>query len=218
MNVLFIFAHPDDEAYGPAGTIAKFARGNDVTVLSLCKGNRPGSEEVASARQTAFEESCALLGAEPMMLNYSDCQLEYASTLKSIEDAIKEVDPELVFTHNISDLHRDHRLVAEACLVACRPTPLSKIQALYMSEMASSTNWTFSQIEPIFAPNFFIDISDYIDVKARAMELYQTETHEFPDARSVVSMKALAMQRGTQVGATYAEAFRLVFAHDRGIQ
>jgi LmbE family N-acetylglucosaminyl deacetylase len=217
MNVLFIFAHPDDEAYGPAGTIAKFAKGNDVTVLSLCKGDRPGNEQVSAARQEAFEKSCALLGAEPRMLNYSDCQLEYASTLKSIEQVIKEVEPELVFTHNISDLHRDHRTVADACLVACRPTLTSSIRALYMCEMASSTNWTFGQVEPMFTPNFFIDITAYIDSKATAMELYQTELYEFPDARSVVSMKALAMQRGTQVGAAYAEAFRLVFAHDREI-
>lgn len=215
MNVLFIFAHPDDEAYGPAGTIAKFAQGNDVTVLSLCKGDRPGSEEVAFSRQQAFKESCDLLGAAGVMLDYSDCQLEYASTLKSIEFAIKEYQPELVFTHNISDLHRDHRTVADACLVACRPTVTSSIRALYMCEMASSTNWTFGKVEPVFTPNFFIDISGHIDAKEKAMALYQTELHEFPDARSITSMKALAMQRGTQVGASFAEAFQLVFAHDR---
>jgi len=45
MKILFIFAHPDDEAYGPAGTISKLAKdGNDVVVVSLCNGRRPGME------------------------------------------------------------------------------------------------------------------------------------------------------------------------------
>ena len=76
MRVVFIFAHPDDEAYGPAGTIHQLAnKGHDVTVVSMCKGDRPGAEEVSTGRMEAFEKSCETLGAKPIMFLGHDCKL-----------------------------------------------------------------------------------------------------------------------------------------------
>ena len=34
-NILFVFAHPDDEAYGPAGTIAKLSKDNNYVAKLL---------------------------------------------------------------------------------------------------------------------------------------------------------------------------------------
>ena len=59
-KIFFLFAHPDDEAYGPAGTIAKLSKDNQVIVVSLCNGARPGYEHVADARSFAFIKSCDL--------------------------------------------------------------------------------------------------------------------------------------------------------------
>jgi Uncharacterized proteins, LmbE homologs len=42
MRVAFIFAHLDDESYGPLGTIAlHIKQGDEVIVVSMCRGNRP---------------------------------------------------------------------------------------------------------------------------------------------------------------------------------
>lgn len=211
MNVVFIFAHPDDEAYGPAGTISKLSDDNNVTVVSLCKGDRPGNEAVSVYRTEAFYLSCFLLGVKPIMLEGSDCKLEFHSTLKNIEDIIKDVNPDIVYTHNISDTHQDHRLVAEACLIACRPKPESSITELYMCEMPGSTDWSFGQIEPQFIPNTYVNVSHKMNIKQRVLNLYSTEIYEFPDARSVESMEVLAKSRGKQVGIRNAEAFKQVF-------
>ena len=218
MRILFVFAHPDDEAYGPAGTIAKLAKTNNVTVVSLCDGSRPGSEHVASSRTTAFRSSCELLGATPVIYDTPDCTLEYASTLKSVELLIEYHRPDVVYTHNISDIHKDHRLVAECCMVACRPKPTSTVSALYFSEMPASTAWSFGQLSPVFNPNTYIDVTEYSDIKKQVLGLYLTETYEFPDARSIEAVDVLSKYRGYQSGVTHAEAFQLVFAHDRKTQ
>ena len=34
-----IFAHPDDEAFGPAGSIAKFASERDVYIICVTNGD-----------------------------------------------------------------------------------------------------------------------------------------------------------------------------------
>lgn len=212
MTTLFIFAHPDDEAYGPAGTIARLSNKTEVIVVSLAKGDRPGTEYVSESRKSNFIKSCDLLGAKSIIFDYSDCKLNYDDTLVEIEKLIKEIRPNTVYTHNISDIHRDHRLVAECVTVACRPKSNSSVRELYFCETPSSTAWSFGKIEPIFSPNTYIDITDFIDRKKRALELYTTEIHKFPDARSVEATEALAKYRGYQSGFNFAEAFQLIFS------
>lgn len=210
MNILFVLAHPDDEAYGPAGTIAKFAENHNVTVVSLCDGSRPGAENVASSRAGAFERNCEDIGAKWKLYNAQDCTLEYDPTLSIIEELIRTEQPDIVYTHNISDIHRDHRLVAECVMVACRPKPNSVVKALYMCEIPSSTEWAFGQFGN-FKPTFFVDISDFMPHKTLMLERYNTEVYECPDARSVENMRVLAEKRGMNVGYYFAEAFEVVF-------
>lgn len=213
-NILFILAHPDDEAYGPAGTIAKLSKEYNVIVCSLCSGARPGSEHVRQQRGNAFMKSCELLGAKGSIWGTPDCELEYTSTLKLIEGIISLHAPVAVYTHNISDIHKDHRLVAECCMVACRPKPNSTIKSLYFSETAASTDWSFGQIHPQFVPNTFVDITEHINTKVLALSMYHTELYEYPDARSTESVIVQAKNRGRQVGVEYAEAFHQVFRID----
>lgn len=215
-NVLFVFAHLDDESFGPAGTIAKHVdHGDNVSVFVLCKGNRPGTDNVAVPRQDAFRQACAIFGATPIIGKHSDVFLDPISANKDVMDVVNEFKPDIVYTHNISDLHKDHRAVAEACVVACRPKPECTVKQLLMCEIPASTEWAFGMVSPVFTPNVFKDVSKYMHMKRKALELYETETYEFPDARSVKSMEVMAEFRGKQVGSHFAEAFQLVFSHDR---
>jgi LmbE family N-acetylglucosaminyl deacetylase len=210
MNILFILAHPDDESYGPAGTIAKLAQDHNVTVVSLCNGSRPGNDNVAAYRSGVFSRNCELVNAKWKIYNSQDCTLEYDSVLKTVEALVDFDKPDVVYTHNISDIHRDHRLVAECCMVACRPKPESTVQALYMCEIPASTEWGFGQFGE-FKPNTFVDITDFMPHKIKMLEQYKSEVYNHPDARSVENMRVLAEKRGMNVGVRFAEAFQLVF-------
>jgi len=212
MKILFIFAHPDDESYGPGGTIAKLAKDNEVHIFSLCNGARPGNESVSKKRVDTFYEVCKMFGAIGTIHNVNDLTLSYHAVVKRIENIVNQMKPDIIYTHNISDIHTDHRLVAEGCMVACRPKPNSTIKELYFSEIPASSDWSFNQIGPKFDPNVYVDVSEYIELKKNALSLYSTETYEYPDARSVESMETRAKFRGTQVGFNYAEAFQLVFS------
>ena len=210
--ILFILAHPDDESFGPAGTIAKLSRTNTVHVFSLCNGARPGNEQVSTQRVQSFYNACNLLGAKGTIHNVPDLSLTYPNAVSRIENIIKQMKPEIVYTHNMSDVNMDHRVVAEATIVACRPKPESSVRELYFCEVPASTDWSFSKIQPAFEPNYYKDITDFIELKKQALSLYTTETYGYPDARSIEAMEARAKFRGSQIGVNYAEAFQLVFA------
>jgi LmbE family N-acetylglucosaminyl deacetylase len=118
VKVLFIFAHPDDEAFGPAGTImTHLGAGDDVTVVSLCKGNRPGAD-VEDSRGLQFHENCKAMGVRGVLLNQSDCLMTREETSKAVEQLINDIQPSTVYTHFVGDVHQDHRLVAECVTVA----------------------------------------------------------------------------------------------------
>ena len=219
MNVLVVVAHPDDEAYGPYGTIAKAVQdGHKVTVCCLCNGERPGFEKVSADRVFALKANCEQLGVEWKIWDNPDLSLELNATAQLLTQLVDLHKPKVVYTHNISDMNHDHRIVAEATMIACRPKPESTVDELYFYEVPSSTDWTFSQVQPAFQPTSYVDISEFIQAKQTALARYTTETYDFPDARSIEAMTTLAKYRGFQVGFEYAEAFRLVFSRCRKSQ
>jgi LmbE family N-acetylglucosaminyl deacetylase len=219
MNILFVIAHPDDEAYGPYGTMAKAVQdGHKVTLFCLCNGERPGFEKVSADRIFALKENCEQLGVEWKIWNNPDLSLELNTTAHLLTELVNIHKPNIVYTHNISDMNHDHRIVAEATMIACRPKPSSSVDELYFYEVPSSTDWTFYQVQPAFQPTTYVDISEFIEDKKQALLKYSTETYEFPDARSVEATTTLAKYRGYQVGLACAEAFRLVFSRCRKSQ
>ena len=219
MNILFIVAHPDDEAYGPYGTMARMVKeGHRVTLFCLCNGERPGAESVAADRVFALKDNCEQLGIQWKIWNNKDLSLELNNTAHILTDMINNLKPEVVYTHNISDINHDHRVLADATMIACRPKPTSSVNELYFFEVPSSTDWTFSQLTPVFQPTTYVDITEFIETKKQALSRYTTETYEFPDARSIEAMTTLAKYRGFQVGFLYAESFRLVFSRSRKSQ
>lgn len=216
-TVLVILAHPDDEAYGPCGTIRKLSSQAQVHAMILCSGKRPGAEHVSDLRRRICEMNLTQLGVSTTTwCNYDDTKLEFTDALHAIENIVKQTQPTIVLTHDCSDLHRDHRIVHEATLVACRPTPLCSVESLYTFEVPGATDWAFGQFGQ-FTPNTYIDITQYIDMKCMMLSQYTTETYDYPDSRSVESVQVTAASRGKVMGMAYAEAFRLVYARGRTI-
>ena len=217
MKVAFIFAHLDDESYGPLGTIARHVKqGDEVVVVSMCRGNRPGAD-VQVQRVHTFIEICNMLGVESIVQDQSDTRMTRDETQFRVNKLIEDLEPNVVYTHFNGDAHQDHRMLSECVLIACRPKPESTVKELLMCELPAATEWAFGQFGD-FKPNIFNDVTDLIELKQEALEMYETETYDYPDARSVDSMKILAAQRGKQCGVNYAEAFQLVFSLNRKIQ
>ena len=214
--VLVIAAHPDDETIGMGGTIHKLIqRGDEVHILFLSTGvgSRDCDREDADSRLSAAKRALILLGCERIYYgNFPDNAFDSVELLvvaKFIENIVNKIKPGLVFTNFHGDLNTDHRITAEATLVAARPKPSSTIDELYFYEVLSSTGWKFGGKS--FSPNYFVDITKSISVKEAALQQYKTEMDESPNARSYESVTALARHRGNFIGVHYAEAFEIAF-------
>lgn len=218
VSVLVVGAHPDDEILGCGASIARhIAEGAQVAVLLLADGvgaRDPAFRELelAARRQAAFD-ACAELGVVDLtLLAYPDNrmdQVELLDIVQDIERVMARCRPDTVYTHNASDVNIDHRRVHDAVVAACRPQPGCSVRQLLFFETPSSTEWRPPSSVTAFAPNWFVDVSDYLPKKLAALSLYSEELRDFPHPRSLEAVDALARWRGATVGVRAAEAFEL---------
>jgi LmbE family N-acetylglucosaminyl deacetylase len=215
-RVLIVAPHPDDEVLGVGGTIARHvAEGAEVHVAIVTKGYAPDFDagHVEQVRREA-KEAHALLGTAG--LHFLDLPAAALDTVPHREinarlgAVVSRVIPEVLYIPFNGDLHRDHLETFLSILVAARPNRSQAPRTIYAYETLSETNWGASYLMPGFAPNVFNDITDHLETKIRAMEVYQSQIKPFPNERSVESLRALAALRGSTVGVRAAEAFVLI--------
>ena len=216
-KILVISAHPDDEVLGCGGAIARHvAQGDDVHLLFLADGVKSrvnhNNNDISSRIQEAKKSHRILEIKSAKYLNYPDNQLDTVPLLelvKCIEQVIEIISPEIVYTHSMADLNIDHRISHMATITALRPKPSCSTKKILAYEVLSSTEWMGGTIST-FKPNYFIDISDYLEIKINAALAYGEEILDSPNARSIENIRALATYRGHTVGKKAAEAFELI--------
>jgi len=76
-------------------------------------------------------------------------------------------------------------------------------------EVASSTEWQIPGTLSPFQPNWFIDISETLERKLKALKSYGEELRDWPHPRSIKGVSHLSHWRGATVGVDAAEAFML---------
>ena len=216
MKILVIAPHPDDEVLGCGGTLARHvSSGDEVYLCVVTKAYPPDcSEDEIKERKREVLKANEILGIKKTyFLDFPTVKLDIVPQKElndSIARVVNEVQPEAVYIPHRGDVNKDHRLVFDAVIVATRPKPGSSTRRVLSYETLSETEWTASFPENAFIPNVYVDISETLELKLKAMSEYKTELKEYPHPRSLEAMSALAKVRGAQAGVKAAEAFMLI--------
>jgi LmbE family N-acetylglucosaminyl deacetylase len=222
-TILVIAAHPDDEALGCGGTMARLSReGCDVYTLILGEGitsrnkkrDRTERENEIAELGNQAEDANKILGVkEVYTYDFPDNRfdtvalLDIIKTIEKIKDGVK---PDIVFTHHQGDLNIDHQITFKAVMTACRPTKDESVKEIYSFEIASSTEWNATSSLTYFMPDYFVDISKCLKVKINALKGYETELRDFPHPRSLEAVELNAKLWGVKMGFEAAEAFKTI--------
>lgn len=204
--------------------MAKLAMaGHDVFIAILGEGatsrfSKREEADVALVGQlrTNSHEAADVVGAREVFLyGLPDNRFDSVNLLdvvKIVEELVRRLSPQAVYTHHPGDLNIDHGIVSRAVLTATRPTKGSPVREVYAFEVASSTEWAFQQVAPPFRPNTFVDISSTLEAKIQALMKYPTEVQPFPHPRSREALTSIAHRWGGVAGCDAAEAFELIRA------
>lgn len=221
-SVLVVAAHPDDEVLGCGGTIARLAKeGHEVYISVLGEGATSRYDERNEAVNRLVEELHArshevaryLSAKDVFLFSLPDNRFDTTPLLdivKMVENLVDKLRPDVIYTHHAGDLNIDHQVVHRAVLTATRPLNNCPVKEIYAFEVPSSTEWAFEQLGPMFRPNVFLDITETLEVKVQAMQLYASEARPFPHPRSPEALRAIARRWGSVVGLEAAEAFQLI--------
>jgi LmbE family N-acetylglucosaminyl deacetylase len=216
-KVIVISAHPDDESLGAGGTLLKHKQSGDqifwLIVTNVLESSGFSKDKIAS-RQLEIKKVESMYGFEKtFLLDYPTMSLTSNSLLTlipQISEIFSEVKPEIIYSLNRSDAHSDHRYLSDAVMACTKSFRYPYIKKVLMYECISETEFAPSFPEKVFIPNYFVDISDFIEKKLEIMRIFESELGLPPFPRSEENIKALARFRGSSVGCHFAEAFQVV--------
>ena len=216
-RIVFISVHPDDESLGCGGTLLRHKADGDeiywiiVTNISSKTGHE---KETVAIREFEIEAVSNMYGfKKTYKLKYPTMSLSSSTLLSLVPEISKiflEIEPEIIYTVNRSDAHSDHRIVFNAVAACTKSFRYPFIKRVLMYECISETEFAPPLPEYVFSPNYFVDITKYLERKIEIMKVFTSEIGEHPFPRSEKNIEALATFRGASVGVIYAEAFQII--------
>jgi LmbE family N-acetylglucosaminyl deacetylase len=227
-TAISIQAHPDDQEFTVAGTLAKWAAaGCKVVSIIITSGNAGSNDpdkgekykaELASLREGEQSAANELLGImQTIYLHYPDGELEPTLQLrKELTLYIREYkpdvvvigDPQTVFYGNGYINHPDHRAAAQAGLYASFPSSETRLIFTDLLEKGYEPH----KVKRIYVHgaennDTLVDITQTIDLKIAALKKHASQLKDWDPEKMI---RDWAKEEGKKKKIKYAEAFRVM--------
>lgn len=193
-TIVCIFAHPDDEAFGPAGTIAKLAWHNDVYILCATRGEAGkkaslSEKNLAVLREEELKKSAKILGVKNVyFLDFADgtlCNNLYHELAKKIQDKLEVLKPDTLITFEPRGIsgHIDHITVSMTTSFVFKR--LKFVKKLFYYCLSRNITKKFGNYFIYFPPGYrkseidlVNDVSKQWHLKIKAMQAHQTQIQD----------------------------------------
>lgn len=219
-NVLIVAPHADDEVLGCGGFIQYMQSKGAKIYVAIMTNAHIGApelfsyEDVCKVRDEAKRAHRLLKITETFFYDFPAPVLDQFPNYKisnALFSLVSKLGITTVCVPHRGDIHKDHRAVFEAALVACRPINGILVRKVMSYETLSETEWAPPFGDDAFIPNVFYGLSnEQMNVKLEAMRYYESQLKSPPSPRSLEIIKALGQFRGATVEQNYAEAFMMI--------
>jgi LmbE family N-acetylglucosaminyl deacetylase len=192
MKLLAIFAHPDDESYGPAGTLAQATRnGHSVALLTLTHGESGSlgisknlsSKKLAKLRRRELHCAAKILGIQEIkMHDLPDKQLSAIPAQQGIaiiKQEIKRFKPDTIITFHENTIsgHPDHLAVTLWTIMTVKSLQDPPQLFFYGLDQEQTEMVAFRKFIPITNGEIThrLNVEDFIDDKIAAIQCHETQ-------------------------------------------
>lgn len=193
--ILGVFAHPDDETSGAAGTITRYVReGVDVYVATATRGElgslgfgetKVRRRDLPQVREAELRSVLEMYGAHPpILLGYRDQELalaDFEELVGKVTSIMERVRPDIVITFGPLGIsyHEDHITIHRATKEAFqrfRPSDDKEPRLFYVAiPRKAAERFELDLDGPDADPTTFIDISEDKPIKIKALRAYRSQ-------------------------------------------
>lgn len=227
-RMLVIAPHADDECFGCAGTIARVkALGGEVHVICCSVGDLKhydGKSDIVTAgkREEEFSRVMDFLHVDDWDILFRDAESHLRLDRMPRRDLIAKIERDSklaldrlcpsILAIPVSSYNQDHEAVFRAAFTAARPhvPSIKAFQRIVLGYDNTSLFWSLEREK--FHPNFYVDITEYLDVKLQALSMYESQMRDAIHHSSVQNVEYIARVRGREVSVEAAEGY-MVFRH-----
>lgn len=195
-KLVCIFAHPDDEAFGPGGAIAHYAKTCEVHIICVTDGGAGRASDpiladnLAKVRMQEMQSSANILRVKSVtFLEYADGTLannNYHEVAKRVQSELDKLEPDTLLTFDLNGVsgHLDH--VAVAMIASYLWERLGYVHhILYFCEHREMTNLIQGKYFTYFPDgitakraDLALDVSAVYDIKLRAMHAHASQKED----------------------------------------
>lgn len=201
-KVLVFAPHTDDAELGCGATIARLINEGTAVFAAAFSVALPCEKNINAKNNTMEEARAAAqsLGLKRKNLFFFDYEVRNFDKFRQniLDDMIRlrnEIKPDIVLLPSLGDFHQDHHVISREALRAFK----------HSSMLGYEEPWNNLETKT----NLFVKVDDkHLQKKITAVECYKSQT-----ARSFVGaekIKSLAVIRGLQANAEFAEAFEII--------
>lgn len=218
---LIVSPHADDAELGCGGVIAAGREKGiniHIAVASVKSENHLYRDVLTTSevREQELIESMNFSGCSYSIFYKTDSSNEFdlassskSAFIKKLDSLIVDFSPQVLFIP-VPSFHQEHKWVYDCCMAASRPYKITKENVIILAYEYPPAGWGESASWDSSKGAIYVDISDYVERKLEMLSLYKSQIRYDNTSLSMNAVRSLAMYRGMQCNANYAELFYLL--------
>ena len=183
VDILAVFAHPDDAELTVGGTLLKMKHlGYRTGSLDVTAGEM-GTRGTVEGRSVEADDAAKILKLdlrENLGLPDGHVFVTDVERIKMVK-ALRRLKPKMILTHQIGDSHPDHDHIAQLVRESARLASMRRYDEETGSEKIAVPIVAHNIFSRRVEPSFVVDISEFLDEKMDAIRAHRSQFYD-PDS------------------------------------
>lgn len=177
VDILAIFAHPDDMELTVGGTLLKMKSLGYKTGALDVTGGEMGTRGTPEGRAEEAMEAARILNLdtrENLGLSDGHVFVDDESRTKLVR-VLRRLKPKVILTHQYGDPHPDHNHIAQLVRESARLASMRKYDEAFGQERINVpivAHNVFSRLTP---PSFIVDVSEFLEQKMQSIKAHKSQ-------------------------------------------
>jgi bacillithiol biosynthesis deacetylase BshB1 len=218
IDILAIFAHPDDVELTVGGTLLKMkSMGYRTGALDVTQGEM-GTRGTIDIRAREAEDAARILKLDVREnLELPDGHVFVTDEERTrLVRVLRRLKPKVILTHQMEDPHPDHNHIAYLVREAARLASMQKYDGAFGQERIPVPMVAHNIFSQRVVPSFIVDISEFLEQKTEAIRAHSSQIYN-PDSNEletrltskdfIVELENRSRYFGSLIGAAAGEPF-----------